>query len=54
MTNAIKVDESSLVELDPKCINCFGTSGKDKASIIKCFKIACLNYQSSKIKIPTG
>jgi hypothetical protein len=42
------------ISLDPRCLNCFGTSGKDKASIINGFKMACLNYQSSKVKVPTG
>lgn len=49
-------DESRkpMVNLDGKCLNCPGTSLREKTGIINCFKIACLNYKSSDVPLPTG
>lgn len=40
-----------VLQLNSKCFNCFGTTGRDKAAIIQLFKTACLNYQPSSIRV---
>jgi hypothetical protein len=37
--------------IDPKCLNCMGTTGKDKGTLLNLIKVACINYKSSKIQI---
>jgi hypothetical protein len=46
--------EAPLISVDGKCLNCHGTSGREKGSIMNCFKMACLNYKSSNVPMPVG
>lgn len=38
-----------VIQLNPKCFNCLGSTGRDKSAILESFKIACLNYRPSNI-----
>jgi hypothetical protein len=47
-------DDTKLISISSKCLNCFGSSGRDKLAILNCFKIACLNYKPSSVLLPSG
>jgi hypothetical protein len=53
--SGIKKDQyfksSDMIKFNPKCFNCLGSTGRDKSAILELFKIACLNYQASPIKV---
>jgi len=46
--------EPPIIGVDGKCLNCHGTAGREKQTIMNCFKMACLNYKSSKVPMPMG